>query len=184
MNIQDLIAWHEHQTEFLPDVGAPTNFHHEAVALLRQHEDDYQVSQIARNQLNERLLAAEAKYQSAVQDWRNACELMNKAEAKLRETEKALELVNANEIALGNALDETATKLRETEKREMNAQCVRCGSSWFVSKSPVPEDVARDAARYRWLRDYGPATFISTWDGRAPLSIAIDAAMQKGKNND
>jgi multidrug efflux pump subunit AcrA (membrane-fusion protein) len=160
-----------------------------------------------------------AALEAAEADAARKQQLLNDAEALIvrqREARKAAEaeLREAQDKAIRFDLDqagiesrerdavelvELRAKLAEAEKREMNAMCVRCGSSWFVPKSPVPEDVALDAARYRWLREKCRSTN-EHWGGRWSIVIegpcpkshdseddfdaAIDAAMQKEKNND
>lgn len=60
-----------------------------------------------------------------------------------------------------------------------------CGAGGYCDDCHQPNTDAKDAARYRWLRDIGGATWLAFtkrgfWNTSGEVDSAIDAAMQKG----
>jgi len=61
--------------------------------------------------------------------------------------------------------------------------CAVCGTAWFDIPPPASQSDAKDAARYRWLRDCGDATWLSlagrSHNGAKEIDTAIDAAIER-----
>lgn len=137
----------------------------------------------------------EMPYDMAMSNEMSRRQFYRRAQQALRERNEALAEIAALKSDIEGYVQSNADLVAENERRRAASQCgcgdfttpTHPGTCWncVADKNAEIEALRADAARYRWLRDTGDATWrpfgVREGYSGAQADAAIDAAMERGK---